>query len=404
MSKDPTRRIAKWTKFAARIALGLSFMVVAATNAKEIARPDPVAPPPGSRPVDLVICLDTSGSMTALIDSARAKLWDIVNELAQARPTPRLRVGLLTYGTPSNSSAAGGWIVRQTDLTDDLDTVYAKMMAMSTSGGDEFVGWVLNDALRKMAWSSDPQALKIIFVAGNESADQAREHYDFRYVADYARANGIVVNSIYAGNRQQGIAENWHLVAQHGGGRYSAIDTRQGTIQIPTPMDDALYKLNLQLNATYVPFGSRGRLSLEKQSRQDANAATMGVQSEASRVAAKASDLYRNTSWDLVDASKEKDFDLAQVGAKDLPEPLRTMSPEERRAFVNKKAAARRDIQDQIKTLSAQREAFLRAARQQHAGPAGLDDAILEALREQAQARGFEFNSPPIREQTPKGE
>ena len=57
------------------------------------------------RPVDLVICLDTSGSMTALIDSARAKLWEVINELAQADPTPRLRVGLLTYGSPKLSTA-----------------------------------------------------------------------------------------------------------------------------------------------------------------------------------------------------------------------------------------------------------------------------------------------------------
>ncbi|MCH9002383.1 MAG: hypothetical protein IIC02_07395, partial [Planctomycetes bacterium] len=35
---------------------------------------DPISIKPVSRPVDLVICLDTSGSMAALIDSARAKL------------------------------------------------------------------------------------------------------------------------------------------------------------------------------------------------------------------------------------------------------------------------------------------------------------------------------------------
>ena len=39
-----------------------------------------------ARPVDLVIALDTSGSMTQLIDSARAKLWEVVNELALAKP------------------------------------------------------------------------------------------------------------------------------------------------------------------------------------------------------------------------------------------------------------------------------------------------------------------------------
>ena len=31
------------------------------------------------RPVDLVIALDVSGSMSGLIDSAKQRLWDIVN-------------------------------------------------------------------------------------------------------------------------------------------------------------------------------------------------------------------------------------------------------------------------------------------------------------------------------------
>ena len=67
--------------------------------------------------------------MTHLIDSARGRLWDIVTELSKARPTPRLRVGLLTYGTPDTSTADQGWVVKQVDLTNDLDTMYGKMMA-----------------------------------------------------------------------------------------------------------------------------------------------------------------------------------------------------------------------------------------------------------------------------------
>lgn len=352
---------------------------------------DPIAPPPGTRPVDLVICLDTSGSMTQLIDSARAKLWDIVTELARAKPTPHLRIGLLTYGTPGNSTAEGGWIVKQTDLTDDLDTVYAKMMAMNTSGGDEFVGWVLNEALNSMSWSKDEKALKIIFVAGNESADQARERYDFRYVADYARANHIYVNSIYAGSREQGVSENWHEVAIHGGGNFSAIDMAHGTIQIPTPQDDILYKLNIELNATYVPYGSRGRVARENQAAQDSNAASMGAQACADRVAAKGSALYSNAFWDLVDAIQQKDFDLAQVETEELPEDMQSMSMDERKAHIEGMLEARHAIQKRIAEVNDERQEFLKKERAKNDGKVGLDDAILKALREQAKSMGFEF-------------
>ena len=345
------------------------------------------------RPVDLVICLDTSGSMTALIDSARSKLWDIVNELATAHPTPHLRVGLLTYGTPHNSTAYGGWIVRQTDLTDDLDAVYAKMMEMSTSGGDEYVGWVLHEALSTMSWSPAPGALKIVFVAGNESADQAKEKFNFRYVAEKARARGIFINAIYAGGRNQGVAENWHEVAIHGGGDFSAIDMQHGTVQMATPQDKILIQLNAELNATYVPFGKRGRAAKKNQVAQDAHAEQLGVQSSASRVVAKAGVLYRNTAWDLVDASQEKDFKLAEVADEELPENMRPMTPKERQAYLEGVIAARKAVQKKVKEVSAARRAFLEEERKKHAGKVGLDDAITKALREQAQSKGFAFDA-----------
>ena len=48
--------------------------------------------------VEVVLCLDVSSSMDGLIASAKQKLWDIVNDLARAKPTPELRVALYSYG------------------------------------------------------------------------------------------------------------------------------------------------------------------------------------------------------------------------------------------------------------------------------------------------------------------
>ena len=41
-------------------------------------------PEPATRDIDLAICLDTSGSMTGLIESAKQRLWALVNDLALA--------------------------------------------------------------------------------------------------------------------------------------------------------------------------------------------------------------------------------------------------------------------------------------------------------------------------------
>jgi hypothetical protein len=356
---------------------------------------DPVAGDPPRcerRPIDLVICLDTSNSMHALIDSARGRLWDIVTSLARAKPTPRLRVGLLTYGSPSRAPAAEGFVVRQMDLTTDLDALYARMMSFTTDGGDEFVGWVLRDAVERMSWSNDPRALKLIFVAGNESADQASEVYNFRNVAEQARGRGITINAIYAGDRDQGIREAWDQVARCGGGSFSAIDMRCGTVQIGTPHDQLLLELNMKLNATYVPYGSLGPVGEARQREQDDNAGRMGQQSASSRVAAKASALYQNEGWDLVDAVQGGKVEVERLADADLPEPLRRMSTDERQQYVEQKARERASIQQQIAQASAARDQFLQEEkRKQAGGKVALDEAMLKAIRDQAESKGFTF-------------
>ena len=123
------------------------------------------------RTVDLVICLDTSGSMKGLIDSARRKIWAIVNDLALAKPTPRLRVALLTFGNHGNDAAAG-WVRVESGLTEDLDLISQKLFVLTTNGGEEYVGRVLQTGLEKIQWQEDANALKLMVVAGNESADQ----------------------------------------------------------------------------------------------------------------------------------------------------------------------------------------------------------------------------------------
>lgn len=342
--------------------------------------------------------------MTQLIDSARSRLWDVVNELAAIRPTPVLRVGLLTYGTPSNSSAKDGWVVQQLDLTSDLDEVYAKMMAMSTSGGDEFVGWVLNDAVKTMSWSSDPRAMQVIFVAGNESADQARSSYDFRYVAEAAQAKRIVINSIYAGAHQQGRNEMWHEVARYGRGTYSAIDMAQGTIQIRTPYDKLLSDLNTKLNDTYVAYGARGKASKRKQRAQDANAAQVGAEALASRTAAKSTGLYENAFWDLVDASKEEEFELDDIAPKDLPKPMQVMAPAEQAAYLRKMSANRDAVQKQIQQVNIDRSQFIEEKRKetQKGSQQGLGDAMLAAIRQQALDCGFIFEEEKPESKAPE--
>ena len=47
--------------------------------------------------VDVVFVLDTTGSMSGLIETAKEKIWSIASTMASAQPTPEIRIGLIGY-------------------------------------------------------------------------------------------------------------------------------------------------------------------------------------------------------------------------------------------------------------------------------------------------------------------
>src|SRR5216110_922714 len=106
---------------------------------------------PQAKRIDLAVCLDVSNSMDGLIASAKQKLWDIVNDLARAQPTPDLRVALYSYGHNGYDRAVG-WVRKDLDLTTDLDEVYRKLNGLTTNGGEEYVARVCRDALKDLKW------------------------------------------------------------------------------------------------------------------------------------------------------------------------------------------------------------------------------------------------------------
>jgi hypothetical protein len=184
----------------------------------------------------------------------------------------------------------------------------------------------------------------------------------------------------------------WADGARLGGGSYMAIDQNRQAVHIPCPLDGEIEQLGLELNKTYIPIGAAGSAGLANQAAQDTNAASAGAGSVGQRMKAKASALYRADDWDLVDAEKAGRKKLESVDKKDLPAELQALSPKEARAFVDAKAKARGELQSKIQKLSAEREKFVAAKRAELAAKGGaktLDAAMVEALGEQAKAKGF---------------
>ena len=352
-------------------------------------RPPIQQPTHGAKRVDLVIALDTSSSMDGLIDSARQKLWDVVNLLAQARPQPVLRVGLISYGNDGYDRSVG-WVRKDAELTTNLDDVYEKLFALRTNGGSEYVARAVHDATTQMKWDQDQGTLKIIFVAGNEPANQDPQIPVARALGE-ARAHGIFVNAIYCGSNGSFEANGWKEVASLGAGKYAAIDQNR-IVAINTPMDAELARLSGELNKTYVGYGRVAREKAANQASMDGLAGSAGAPVAASRAAAKASTLYRNDEWDLVDARAHGKKDVAHMKAEELPAPMRSMNEHERAAYLDAKAKERAQLQHRITELARQRDAYVAAERKKRAaGPKSFDDAVTSSVRTEAQSAGFAF-------------
>lgn len=342
------------------------------------------------RPIEVVFLLDQSGSMDHLLDASRARIWDVVGTLDRLRPAPELHIGLVGYGLGS-AGKENGWVALHSDLTSDLDELYRVLMSLETGGGEERVGAAMRVALDDLGWSAAPDALKILFVAGNETLDQGGPEHDFRPQAARARERGILVNTLYAGPRNAGIAEGWPELARLGGGVFAAVEVGHN-LQIATPQDDDLLELNRRLVDTYMPYGEEGEDGLANHIAQDLNASRLGVQSCSSRIVAKGSALYDNAAWDLVDATTTGAVDLDELPRERLPAGLRELDPQALRARVDAARRERETIQERIQTLSDQREAFIRKALAEADADADGDfgRALRETLASQARAHGFD--------------
>ena len=339
--------------------------------------------------IQIAILLDTSNSMDGLIAQTKTKIWSIVNELSDAnldRKHARIQVALMEYGNNDNPQHKG-YVRLVSHLTSDLDGVSEKLFSLDTNGGSEYAGRVINDSLKQLHWSPHEDDLKVIIIAGNESFKQG--NIDYGYAIGRAVGKGIIVNTIFCGDRHQGINLSWQDGAEIGNGYYLNIDHNHKIVDIPTPYDDELRLLNAKLNQTYIGYGVKGDKMKERQKQQDENSAAMSPAALSERIQSKASHHYENESWDLVDASK-KGLAVESLAEEALPEPMKKMETTERKAFIAEKSKERKDLQAQIKTLSDQREHYLQE-NQPEKQENIFSEQLLKAVKSQAEAKGYAF-------------
>lgn len=372
----------------------LFLILTAALALAGLGQPAMAADPPAARQplVQIALLLDTSNSMDGLIDQAKSQLWKVVNEFINAKQNgrrPELQVALYEYGKQSLSPNSG--FIRQiVGLTNDLDKISEELFNLKTNGGEEYCGWVIREAVAKLAWSADKDVYKVIFIAGNEPFTQGP--VDYRASCKDAIERGIIVNTIHCGSDAQGVSGKWQDGALLAEGKYMVIDQNRAVVHIDAPQDKDISKLGVELNKTYIAYGASGRVAAERQNAQDANAVAFSAQgSSVNRALAKSSANYRNSTWDLVDACKEKTVTIEALKTEDLPVEMQKMTEIERKKYVETKAAERGKIQAEISRLNAERNKYVAEQSKKQTGDGTLDSVMVSAIREQAAKRNYKF-------------
>jgi len=351
---------------------------------------------PDARPkIQLAILLDTSSSMDGLIDQTRQQIWQVVNEFSNATHNglkPTLEVAVFEYGNDKLSSK-NGFIRQVTGLTTELDQVSEALFSLKTNGGEEYCGLVIHNAVDKLEWSASSNDIKAIFIAGNEPFTQGPT--PFKEAIKAAKGKGIVVNTIHAGDHEEGARSGWKEGAVLAGGNFMSIDHNQQVAHINAPQDTKIAELNAQLNQTYIPYGMEGKRKHERQMEQDANSSNVSAGLLAKRAKSKSSSYYDNSSWDLVDAYTQGKLKLEKMEEENLPEDIRALSKQERKKYLENAGAERKRIQAEILTLSKKRDKYVAAERKKQTAQSGstVEDALITAVREQAKTKNYKFQA-----------
>jgi len=351
--------------------------------------------------VEVVFVLDTTGSMSGLIQAAKEKIWSIATTMASAQPAPEIRMGLVAYRDRGDA-----YITQVVDLSSDLDLVYAALMEFQADGGGdgpESVNQALREAVENMHWSQDGQVYKTVFLVGD-----APPHTDYQSEMQYpqilqnASQRGIIVNTVQCGQWRE-TQQTWQQIASLGKGEYFQVDQAGSAVAIATPFDKKMAELSEKLDKTRLYYGSEEEKA-EKRKKQAAAEklhAEASMESRARRAAFNASTSGKTNligEGELVDDVASGRVDLDKVEQKALPGAMQAMSPAEQKTIVNETAARRQELQKEIADLAEKRDEFLKQKVEEVGGAKGsLDHQLYNAVREQAAKKGLKYEKDAVK-------
>jgi hypothetical protein len=361
-------------------------LVLAAALAAPFARAAE-APKAAHPSVEVVFVLDTTSSMSGLIEGAKQRIWAIANEIAKGRPGPKVKMGLVAFRDKGDD-----YVVKTFDLSENLDNTYKDLLSLSAGGGGdgpEHVIAGLDAAVEKMSWSKDPKTFKVVYLVGD-----APPHEDYpdapklSAVMEKAVRRGLVVNSVPCGGDETA-ALAFGRIARLGEGRMLPVPQDGGMVAVATPFDDKLASLSAKLEGTSLAYGGGIGAAREEGMLAKSVRAMASAPAAAERAVYKARKGFAAES-DLAAAVAENKVALKDLKSDELPDALRDVPAGKREARLKEITAERKTLKDELDGVAAKRAEWLKKEAGTRRADS-FDTRLVDALKVQAAKKGIVY-------------
>ena len=389
-----------WIRVAA-FAVGLTVSLLArAADPVAVQKPAAAAAAaPEKKPqVEVCFVLDTTGSMSGLIEGAKAKIWSIANQIVKQKPTPSVKIALIGYRDRRDE-----YVTRRFDLTEDIDAVFANLQQFQAGGGGdtpESVNQALNEAVNQVAWSAaDKDVLKIIFLVGDAPPHMDYQEKKYPEICKEAVKKDLIINTVQCG-LLGGTEPIWREIAKASEGEYVAIGQTGDMTVVEAPQDKELAQLNVRLGTTLVPVATNGRkwedargeVAAKQAASEGASASVAGDRAAYNASGGRSVQVGKGGEIELLDGIANGSIKLVDLKDEQLPPDMRKMTREQREAYVAARQKERDELRAKIVELTKARSAYLEEEQKKRlaAGAApkdAFDEKVSEIVGRQAEAK-----------------
>jgi Mg-chelatase subunit ChlD len=340
--------------------------------------------------IEVVFCLDTTGSMGGMINAARAKIWSICNQIAGGEPTPDLKVGLVAFRDRGDE-----YVTKVYPLTDDLDAIYGHLMSFKAAGGGDFpeaVNQALNESVTKINWSNEKKTLKMIFLVGDAPPKHYPDDVPYQETCKLAVKKDIIINTIQCGDHPA-TKKVWLDICQLAEGKYVQISAQGGpVVVVKTPFDAELSKINTQLAKSTLIYG---KAEAQKGGKDKQAAAMKLTEHEAAARAAFAGKNGISAAYDLLDCIKNGTVKLESLKSEELPKELQGLTLPQQKDYLQKVEKDRTALQQQAIELDKKRQAYIvdELKKKGNAAKDSFDTQVFHILQQQAQRINVQYQA-----------